>query len=137
MNDVYSPTTGEHIKTDIPSDWMGRAGVPAPTYDPQTASAFWRGDSWEVVQAQPPMLPVPPSCTRRQGLLALLSSGIRRADIEAKIAEIEDAAAREEALIEYEAATWDRENEFLQGMWHSLGGTPEQLDDLFRLAATL
>lgn len=38
--------------------------------------------------------------------------------------------------IEYEADTWGRSNAFLQAMWADLGGTPEELDDLFVLAAT-
>lgn len=55
MNDCYSPHTGEHIRTDNPADWMGRAGTPAPDYDLQAASAFWRGGDWEVVEASPPV----------------------------------------------------------------------------------
>lgn len=81
--------------------------------------------------------PVPVQCTRRQGLLALLSYGHRKADIEVLIAAVPDEIEREAALIEYEAATWERANPFLQAVWAQLGGTPEQLDDLFRLAVTL
>ena len=51
MSDIYSPHTGEHIKTDSPSGWMGRAGVPAPEYNPQTHGCFWRGEAWELVPA--------------------------------------------------------------------------------------
>ena len=58
MNDAYSPHTGEHIKTDQPADWMGRAGVPAPEYDPQTHGCFWRGDAW-VIEAVPAPEPEP------------------------------------------------------------------------------
>lgn len=54
MNDIYSPYTGEHIATDDPAPWMGRAGTPAPDYDPTTHSALWRGDGWEVVAAPTP-----------------------------------------------------------------------------------
>lgn len=53
MQDVYSPHTGEHIATDNPADWMGRAGVPAPEYNPQTHGCFWRDGAWEIVAAQP------------------------------------------------------------------------------------
>ena len=49
----YSPHTGEHIRTDNPADWMGRAPVSAPEYDESSSSAFWRGDHWEIVQAGP------------------------------------------------------------------------------------
>lgn len=53
MNDAYSPHTSEHIATDTPADWMGRAGKPAPEYNPQTHGCFWRGDAWDVVEAAP------------------------------------------------------------------------------------
>lgn len=53
----YSPQTGEHIRTDVPAPWMGRAGVPAPDYDPATHSAFWRGERWEIVASDPPPEP--------------------------------------------------------------------------------
>lgn len=81
--------------------------------------------------------PVPAQCTRRQGLLALLSYGIKRSDIEAQIEAIEDELEREEAWIEYLANDWELDNPRLQAMWTALGGTPEQLPDLFRLAVTL
>lgn len=86
--------------------------------------------------AEPPSL-VPASCTRRQGLLALLAFGFKRADIEAQIAAINDETEREEAQIEYEANVWERANPRLQQMWAALGGAPAQLDDLYRLAVTL
>ena len=53
MGDYYSPHTGEHIRTDNPADWMGRAPVSAPEYDESSSSAFWRGDHWEIVQVGP------------------------------------------------------------------------------------
>ena len=86
--------------------------------------------------AEPPQ-PVPASCTRRQGLRALLDFGIKRADIEAQIAAIENEIEREEAQIDYEAGVWERANPRLQQMWAALGGEPAQLDDLYRLAVTL
>lgn len=66
MNDVYSPHTGEHIITDNPAPWMGRAGVDAPSYDPVTQGCFWRGTAWEVVEAQDDPGPVPASATPAQ-----------------------------------------------------------------------
>lgn len=100
--------------------WLydGSAFIPPPTPEPEPD-------------------PVPHSCTRRQGLLALLAYGHRRADIEALIAAIPDEMEHEAALIEYEAATWERSNPFLQQMWTALGGEPEQLDEVFRMAAAL
>lgn len=93
-----------------------------------------------IQHALPPVEPEPVSitpqrCTRRQGRLALLQAGHLIA-IEQTIASIADPAQRMAAQIEYEADTWERGNAFLQQMWAQLGGTPEQLDDLFALAVT-
>ncbi|MBD9530458.1 hypothetical protein IB233_02270 [Comamonas sp. CMM01] len=90
-----------------------------------------------IEPADPVPVSVPASCTRRQGLRALLDFGIKRADIEAQIAAIENEIEREEAQIDYEAGEWERANPRLQQMWAALGGDPAQLDDLFRLAVTL
>lgn len=53
MNAHYSPHTGEHIDTDTPAPWMLTAPVAPPPYDKAAASAFWRGEGWEVVAASP------------------------------------------------------------------------------------
>lgn len=79
---------------------------------------------------------VPERCSKRQGELALLEAGKLDA-VEAAIAAITDPVAKRRAQIEYGADVWERDNPFLQGMWATLGGTPEELDDLFRLAVTL
>ncbi len=51
MNDLYSTYTREHIPDSAPaSEWMGRAGVDAPEYNPQTHSAFWKDGAWEVAE---------------------------------------------------------------------------------------
>ena len=55
MNDCYSPHTGEHIQTNSPAPWMGRAVTPAPAYDRATEGCFWRGAAWEIVSAPDPM----------------------------------------------------------------------------------
>lgn len=78
----------------------------------------------------------PQSCTRRQGRLALLANGYLD-DVEAAIASISVPIEQRAAQIEYEADTWERSNPFVQQVWAQLGGSPAQLDDLFRLAVTL
>lgn len=96
--------------------WLAAGGVPEPA---------------DVLPG-----PIPATCTRRQGRLALLQAG-NLATVEQTIVSIADPVQRMAAQIEYEADTWERDNAFLQGMWAQLGGTPEQLDDLFALAVTL
>ena len=83
--------------------------------------------------------PVPPvtRIERRQGLRALLSQGIKRADIEAMINAIQDETEREIALAEYEHTHWTIESPFIaQGAAH-FGMSEEQVQALFEHAATL
>lgn len=107
----------------VPTDTAG----PGWSYDPV---------SGEFSPPPPQPEPVPQSCSRRQGRLALLHADKLDA-VEAAIDAIADPAQRRAAQIEYEADIWERGNAFLQAMWAQLGGTPEQLDDLFREAVTL
>ena len=57
--------------------------------------------------------------------------------LQAAIEAIADPIAKRRAQIEYSADVWERSNPFLQSMWAQLGGTTEQLDELYRLAVTL
>ncbi|MBC2768563.1 hypothetical protein [Pusillimonas minor] len=136
MNDVYSPHTGEHIITDNPAPWMGRAGVDAPLYDPVAQGCFWRGDALEVVDVQDDPGPVPESATPAQGLMALYQlKGITEADIEAAIEGITDPAQRYTAQIAYRKTTlWQRHSQSMATIAALLGLTEQDLDDLFRLA---
>jgi len=107
---------------------------------------FWAdvvGDvavGWSYVDGvfSPPPAPAPEpvtSVTRRQARLALLEVG-RLDDVESAIAAIADPIQQRAAQIEYEADTWERGNAFLQATWVQIGGTEQELDDLFALAAT-
>lgn len=133
MNDAYSPHTGEHIATDSPAPWMGRAGVPAPEYDPQAYGCFWRGDAWELVAAQPAKPPVPQSCTPAQGLVALFAvKQITEDDLLAAIDRITDPVQQYTARIGLQRATiWERESQTMQNMAVLLGLTEQDLDELF------
>ena len=51
---AYGPATGELIRTDTPSDWMGATDVAPPEFDPATAGCFWRGAGWEIVPGEVP-----------------------------------------------------------------------------------
>lgn len=131
--DPLGPQPAGAIYEALPSKKSGKTRV-------------WDGASWQQTpNADVPPLPEPPGpgpdpvphfCTRRQGRLALLAQGLLD-DVEAAIAAIPDPIEQREARIEYEADTWERGNPFVQAMWAQLGGTPEQLDDLFRMAVTL
>lgn len=135
MNDCYSPHTGEHIRTAAPADWMGRAGTPAPDYDSSTQSAFWQPSAkeWKIVTAAPLSNPVPQVISRRQAKQALLQAGLL--DVaDAAIAASGDRAAQIDWA---DAQEFRRDWATLISMQNALGLTDEQIDDLFRLAATL
>ena len=74
---------------------------------------------------------------RRQGLRALLSQGIKRADIEAMISAIEDETEREIALAEYEHTHWTIESPFIAVGAAHFGMSEDQVQALFEHAATL
>lgn len=136
MDDLYSPHTGEHIKTNSPADWMKRAGLPAPEYDAKTQGCFWRGEAWEVVDVTPSRI-VPPSCTPAQGLVALFAvKQITEDDLLAAIAQIPDPVQQYTARVGLQRATsWERESQTMQSMAALLSLTDEDLDDLFEYAA--
>lgn len=75
------------------------------------------------------------SVTRRQGRRALLERGYFQA-VEGYIASIADETERMRAQIDYEADTWERANPWVNHMLELLGLTPEQGDELFKLAVT-
>lgn len=90
----------------------------------------------------PPPAPVPQQCTQRQGQKALLRTpygggGNMLDAVKALIAAIPDDFERADAEIDFNAAVWERSNPTLQTMWAQLGGTQQQLDELFTLASTL
>ena len=100
---------------------------------PQRPSAnhTWNGSAWE-----PAPLPVPDVVTMRQARLALLQNGM--------LTQVKDAvaampgAAGDAARIEWEfSSTVERNRPLVQSLISALGLTESQLDDLFRLAATL
>ena len=136
MNDCYSPNTLEHIATITPAEWMGRAGIAAPVYNPQTQGCFWRNGAWEVVAVVPASAAVPQTVTMRQARLALLNAG-KLAAANTTIGGMTGAAG-DAARIEWEfSGSVERNRPLTVSLGTSLGLTSAQLDDLFRQAATL
>lgn len=95
-----------------------------------TAGIGWTYAGGVFTQPVAPVV-VPQVITRRQGRSALLQAG--KLDAAEAIVKAGGLAAQ----IEYEAATWERGNAYLQQIWALLGGSDKELDDLFILAAGL
>lgn len=95
-----------------------------------TAGIGWAYAGGEFTQPVAPVV-VPQTITRRQGRFALMQAG--KLDAAEAIVKAGGLAAQ----IEYEAATWERGNAYLQQIWALLGGSGEELDALFVLAAGL
>lgn len=95
-----------------------------------TAGIGWAYAGGEFTQPVAPVV-VPQTITRRQGRVALMQAG--KLDAAEAIVKAGGLAAQ----IEYEAATWERGNEYLQQIWALLGGSDKELDALFVLAASL
>lgn len=86
--------------------------------------------------ADPVVPAVPDSVTMRQARLALLQSGLL-AQVNSAVAAMPGAAG-DTARIEWEfSSTVERNRPLVQSLVGALGLTDAQLDDLFRLAATL
>jgi len=95
-----------------------------------TAGIGWAYAGGEFTQPVAPVV-VPQTITRRQGRVALMQAG--KLDAAEAIVKAGGLAAQ----IEYEAATWERGNAYLQQIWALLGGSDKELDDLFIVAAGL
>lgn len=90
----------------------------------------------EIADRHVPAPQVPRSVTMRQARLALLSTGLLT-QVDDAVQTMKDAAG-DAARIEWEyAGTVDRQWPLVVALGTSLGITDEQLDGLFRLAATL
>lgn len=97
---------------------------------PQDARQVWQFPGWSEV---PPTIPT--SITRRQARLALLHTG-KLAAVESAIATIADPVQQMAAQIEYENATWERGNPWIEQLGAQIGLTPADIDQLFITAAT-
>jgi len=82
--------------------------------------------------------PVPEAVDNAQAREALIRSGIYIATVDAAIQAIPDAVEREIAHTQWEyRATVRRDSELLVSLATAIGLSSDEIDDLFRLAATL
>ena len=135
-NIAVVPQDQAHRGDDYMAKDLGLGGTWVEAGDASIGWMYKNGELVPPAEPEPMPEPMPSSMTRRQGRLALLNVG-KLDDVEAAIDAIEDAIERRAAQIEYEADTWERSNTFLQQLWSQLGGTEQELDDLFKLGTTL
>ena len=96
----------------------------------------WLAEGNAPEPADPPPVPVITSVTMRQARLALLQQGLLT-QVNNAVASIPGAQG-DAVRIEWEFSnTVERNRPFVQALAESLGLTPQQIDDLFTLAATL
>lgn len=101
---------------------------------PSLVDGVWH-EQWALEPALP--APVPQSVEMAQARLALLKAGLL-SRVDAAIDAIPDAMQREAARVDWEYRTVvPRNSALVQGITASLGMTDAQVDDLFRLAATM
>lgn len=86
---------------------------------------------------QLPPLPVPGVVSMRQARLALLGAGLLD-NVDAAISGIDDEKQRRGAQLTWEFSTEvNRYSDLIAALAPALGLADEQIDDLFRMAATL
>ncbi len=96
----------------------------------------WRVEAIPKKPAVPVALTIPDVVTMRQARLAMLQSGLLT-QVNTAVANMTGAAG-DTARIEWEfSSTVERNHPLVQSLIGALGLTESQLDDLFRLAATL
>lgn len=103
----------------------------AVPFAPVDARQTWLGHGW----SEPPAI-IPASISRRQARLSLLQAG-KLAAVESAIAAIPDPVQQMAAQIEYENATWERSNAWVEQLGAQIGLSPADIDQLFITAAGL
>lgn len=121
----YIDKNGSYYEGDK-ADWQDQEVPQRPD-----ANHTWNGSAWVAAP-----LPVPAVVTMRQARLALLQAGLLT-QVNTAIANMPGATG-DTARIEWEfSSTVERNRPLVQSLIGALGITESQLDDLFRLAATL
>lgn len=113
------------------ADAGGVAVADPDHYDPDTLVLGWDGTAWTFSPATPP--PAPATVSAFQARAVLLRAGLLPA-VEAAVAASEDAEAR--LAWEY-AVEFVRNGPLLTAIAGQIGLTAAQIDDLFRMAASI
>ena len=104
----------------------------------EVGSIGWLWDGTALTPPPTMPVPVPSEVSNAQAREALIRSGISIASVNAALAAIPDPVEREVAVTQWEyRATIRRDAELVTSMAGAMNLTPAQVDDLFRLAATL
>lgn len=128
-------TDPESFTVDEIADAGFVAAPDAPAYDPATEHLGWDGAAWTVTALPPPPFP---DLTRRQLLLGLLSIDITESMVDAQIDLIVDVEERAHSRIEWKAAsTFNRHHPLVDGLAVAFALPSEQVDTLWRWAASL
>jgi len=123
----YSPGTGEHVVTASPADWLLWTELEPPPHT-ENQSAIFADGAWSIIDPPPaPILPV----TDLQIRLALNELGLRQS-VDAAVA----AGDQDLKDLWDRALTLRRDHPKVIELGETLGQTPDQMDDLWRLAAT-
>lgn len=134
MTAYFNKTTGEHIATDTPAEWMGATEKPVPEHDKAVSSAIFNValDDWEIVFAEPAAPVVPEVVTIFQAKAALYQAGL----LETVQTTMEDPGTDMIARLAWQnAQEFRRSSPTVTGMATLFGWTEEQLDGLFITAA--
>ena len=114
-------------------------GLAAVALDDAAADALLSGAGvWDAAtrSVQPAAAAVPSTVSARQIRLWLVRHGVSLAAVDAAIAAIPDAQAREECRVEWDFAPWvERSHPMLIPLAAGLGLSESQVDDAFREAA--
>ncbi len=115
-----------------PQNWERMTVAQIAAYEAAEKAAGWV--PVHTVEA----LPVPTSVSRRALLIALFrATGKKEADVLAFISQLPTEAARYEASIEFQAATFERTHPLVAALAQAFALTSAQVDDIFRAAANL
>ena len=117
------------------------AGLAAVALDDASTDALLSGAGvWDATRRSVKPVPaaVPATVSARQIRLWLVRRGVSLAAVDAAIAAIPDAQAREECRVEWDFAPWvERSHPMLVPLAAALGLSEAQVDEAFREAATI